>query len=329
VIRLSKREFCILATLLVILSGCGSYGHISRSVKHSRPQNGLVKVMTFNIRTKTIIDGPNHWNHRKQIVYDVLADNAADVIGLQEAKTSQLRQIRQALPSYGVYSAGRNDGVAGGESCPILYRKSRFFLAEAGTFWFSDTPSVPGTKDWGNLPPRICSWARLIEKSTGSGFYVYNLHLDNLSQNSRAKSTRLLTQKIARRRTSDPFMIMGDFNMVRNNPAMNHLKIARAGFLQTITRDVWQLIHPGRSIGTRHGFRGSFSGPQIDHIRICNNMRALDARIDHRHVNGRYPSDHFPIIAQVLIGRISGSQYTRATLQNTPTRIVKQDLPDV
>ncbi|MEN8128064.1 MAG: endonuclease/exonuclease/phosphatase family protein [Planctomycetota bacterium] len=271
--------------------------------------------MTFNIRTQTIFDGLNHWSRRKQMVFDVLADNAADVIGLQEAKASQLYQIRQALPSYGVYSAGRSDGIDGGESCPILYRESRFTLADSGTFWFSDTPSVPGSKDWGNLPPRICSWAYLVEKESGIGFYVYNLHLDNLSQRSRRKSTRLLTQQIADRITSDPYLIMGDFNMERNNPAMHYLQTARAGLLQMITKDAWQLIHPDKATGTRHGFRGRFSGPQIDHIRICDGMQALDAKIDHHHVNGRYPSDHFPVIAEVLIGHPADSKYTSAALQ--------------
>jgi endonuclease/exonuclease/phosphatase family metal-dependent hydrolase len=275
--------------------------------------------MTFNIRTRTVIDGFNGWNHRKQIVFDMLADNAADVIGLQEAKASQIRDIRNALPAYGVYSVGRSDGLAGGESCPILYRKSRLSLKEAGTFWFSDTPSIPGTKDWGNMPPRICSWAYLVENNSGDGFYVYNLHLDNLSQHSREKSIRLLTQQIAARKTTDPFLIVGDFNMEQNNPAMAFLKTAHAGLVQGI-RDAWESIHPNKSIGTRHGFHGSMYGPQIDHILICDSIQALDARIDNRQVNGRYPSDHFPVIAKVQISHPTGSRYTGATSQNTGTR---------
>ena len=326
--QLSKKVSWILVTLLAILSGCGSSSYVSRKANFSLAQSGQVKVMTFNIRTKTFIDGFNGWSHRKQMVFDTLADNAADVIGLQEARNSQLQQIRKALPDYSVYSAGRNDGLASGESCPILYRKSRLSLKEAGTFWFSDTPSVPGTKDWGNMPPRICSWAHLTENSSGNSFYVYNLHLDNLSQHSREKSIRLLTQQIAARKTADPFLIVGDFNMEQNNPAMEFLETAHAGLVQGI-RDVWQLIHPGKSVGTRHGFHGSFSGPQIDHILICDSIQALDARIDNRQVNGRYPSDHFPVIAKVLIGRSTGRKYTSATLQDTETRIPRQNLPGV
>ena len=104
---------------------------------------------------------------------------------------------------------------------------------------------------------------------------------------------------IAARRTSDPFLVMGDFNMEQKNPAMDALETVYNGAVTAITRDVWQLIHPDKSIGTRHGFNGRFTGPQIDHIRICNNIRALDARIDNHNVNGRYPSDHFPVYADL------------------------------
>jgi len=327
-IRLRKKATWILVPVLTFLSGCGSSNYVSRKAHFSLPESGQIKVMTFNIRTRTIIDGPNHWNHRKQMVFDMLADNAADVVGLQEARNSQLQHIRKALPEYGVYSAGRSDGLAGGESCPILYRKSRLSLKEAGTFWFSDTPSVPGSKDWGNMSPRICSWAHLHENSSGSSFYIYNLHLDNLSQNSREKSIRLLTQQIAARKTADPFLIMGDFNMEQSNPAMAFLQTAHAGVVQSI-KDVWQLIHPDKTIGTRHGFRGSTAGPQIDHILICDSIQALDARIDNRQVNGRYPSDHFPLIANVLIGRSTIQKYTTIKPQTSATGMPKQDLPGV
>jgi len=272
-------------------------------------QPDQVKVMTFNIRTRTIIDGPNHWNCRKQLVTDVIAGNGADIIGLQEAKSSQFQYIRSALPQYDTYAIGRSDGDQGGESCPILYRKDRFTLADSGTFWFSKTPLVAGSKDWGNMPPRICSWVHLVEKDTEAGLYVYNLHLDNLSQRSREKSVQLLTEKIAARGTDDPFIVMGDFNMEIDNPAMRYLN--RIGVEKPLAKstDVWQWIHPNQTIGTRHGFRGGTSGPHIDHIRLSSNLQALDARIDARNRNGRYPSDHFPVVAKIRLG----SQYARST----------------
>jgi hypothetical protein len=94
------------------------------------------------------------------------------------------------------------------------------------------------------------------------------------------------------------------------NPAMRWL--SRIGITRPLLAsfDVWQAIHPNRSIGTRHGFDGHFSGPQIDHIRFSSNLRAIDARIDNHSRNGRYPSDHFPVVANI---RFKGSHYNRRT----------------
>lgn len=309
---------CSAVILAAALTGCGSGRAVSRKVYFSPQQDSEIKVMTFNIRTRTIIDGPNHWNHRKKLVTDIIASNRADVIGLQEAKNSQFEYIETTLPQYGTYAVGRSNGVRGGESCPILYRKDRFTAIEADTFWFSDTPSVAGSKDWGNMPPRICTWMHLVDKQSGTGFYVYNVHLDHRSQNSREKSVRLLATKIAGRRTRDPFIILGDFNMERNNSAMVYLN--RVGSQNPLVRsnDAWQWIHPNQSIGTRHGFGGSISGPQIDHIRISPKLQALDVRIDARQRNGRYPSDHFPVIAKLLLG-------SRGPLvQNSRSKVFRQ-----
>jgi len=258
--------------------------------------------MSFNIRVDTFLDGLNRWSSRRQLVFDTLADNVADVIGLQEALDHQVRQIQQVLPQYSHYAAGRNNGKRKGESCAIFYRKDHFDLGDSGTFWFSDTPSAPGSKGWGNLWPRICSWVYLTEETTGAGFYVYNVHFDVFSQKSRQKSAELLAKRIAARKTPDPFIVMGDFNMGLNNPAMTYLQNINSETPYPRMLTAWQSLHPGRTgEGTHHNFRGSISGPKIDHIPICDGVKALDVKIDRRNINGRYPSDHFPVIAKILL----------------------------
>jgi endonuclease/exonuclease/phosphatase family metal-dependent hydrolase len=280
-------------------------------VRFTPAPSGEVKVMTFNIRVDTVLDGFHRWKQRKQLVVDTIKSNAADVIGLQEAEMDQVQLIQYAMPQYRCYAVGRKDGRRKGETCAVLFRKDRFLVLETGTFWFSDTPTVPGTKDWGNLWPRICSWVHLLDRQTRTGFYVYNVHMDNLSQRSREKSADLLADKIAARKTQDPFMVMGDFNMSADNPAMKHLQQVgyRSDFTGTV--DAWQSVHFREpKIGTRHGFRGKTSGPMIDHIRLCSNIVPLEAAVDQRHFDGKYPSDHFPVTAKVLIRRSSQVSYS-------------------
>lgn len=294
---------CLLLSIISIMVGCCPQQQSTPRVIHfPGSSSDVIKAMSFNVRVDIFLDGPNRWNSRKELVFDILENNAADVIGLQEALDSQVRQIQQALPQYSHYAAGRNDGRQKGESCAIFYRKDRFLLEDCGTFWFSDTPSKPGSKDWGNLWPRICSWVHLTEKATGDDFYVYNVHLDVFSQNSRKKSTELLAKRIAARKTKNPFIVMGDFNMGLDNPAMVYLQNINSETPYPKMVSAWQSLYPGRnSGGTRHNFRGRASGTKIDHIPISEGLQALEVKIDRWNVDGQYPSDHFPVIAKIRL----------------------------
>lgn len=255
----------------------------------------IIKAMTFNVRVDTFLDAVgNSWSSRKQLAINAIRRNNPDVIGIQESLFKQVLDLRDGLSEYECYSAGRKNGDTKGESCAIFFRRDRLKLIDYGTFWFSDTPNRPGSKDWGNIPPRICSWITLGDINTGKAFYVYNLHLDNMSQKSRRKSIQLLAKKIASRKAKNPFIILGDFNMKIDNPAMRYL-------CKSNIKDAWSAIRPAnlRGTGTRHGFNGSVNGPRIDHIPVCSTAEVLDIKIDRYNRNGKYPSDHFPVIATI------------------------------
>ena len=158
-------------------------------------------VMSFNIRYGTAQDGDNHWTARRDQLFDLVRAQNADVIGVQEALDSQIREITAAAPGYAVVGVGRDDAQAKGEYSAILFRTDRLHVAESGTFWFSDTPEVPASKSWGNNITRICTWARFIDRD-GRGFWHFNLHLDHQSQPSRERSTELLRRRIDARAVS-------------------------------------------------------------------------------------------------------------------------------
>ena len=286
---------------LLVLSSCSQREKIvPREVQFPEISPGLAKIMTFNIRYGSATDGENHWNLRKELVFDALADYAADVMGLQEALDFQIKEIKRALPGYKAVAAGRDDGTDAGEACPILYRSDRFILASSGTFWFSNTPWKAGSKHWGNECPRICTWVRLTEIGTNTSFYVYNLHLDHQSQNSRQHSMELLAKEIAKRKHPDPVIVMGDFNMGTENPAMSAFRANDTRRTRYI--DVWQHLHPDQpEIKTYHAFGTQPDGPCLDHILIDQNIEIIEVVIDARKFRGRYPSDHFPVIAHLRI----------------------------
>jgi endonuclease/exonuclease/phosphatase family metal-dependent hydrolase len=262
-------------------------------VGSQQPSREPLTVMSFNIRYGTAKDGDNEWTRRRTMVFDLLREQDADLIGLQEALDFQIDEILSAAPSYAVVGVGRDDGAARGEMAAILFRRNRFRVAEAGNFWFSDTPARPASKSWGNNITRICTWARLIDRD-GRGFYHYNVHLDHESQPSRERSTQLLRERIeARAFSNDPVIVTGDFNVGENNPALSSM---HGPFV-----DTFRVARPNEQpAGTFTAFEfGKLDGDKIDYVLVPPGTEVLRAEIIRFNRDGRYPSDHFPVIARV------------------------------
>ena len=256
-----------------------------------------ISVMSFNIRYGTANDGDNHWTLRRTFLFDVVREQSADIIGLQEALDSQIREIVEAIPGYAVVGVGRDDAKTAGEYSAILVRKDRFHVAEAGTFWFSDTPTVPGSTSWGNRITRICTWARLIDRD-GTAFWFFNVHLDHQSQPSRERSAELLLRRIdARAFPTEPVIVTGDFNAGEDNPAVQTI-VAGKAFV-----DTFRVVHPDeKQVCTFNGFKAErIDGPKIDYVFVQPGTEVLSAEIVRTTRDGKYPSDHFPVVARIRL----------------------------
>ena len=258
-----------------------------------------ITVMSFNIRYGTANDGEDHWTKRREFLFDVLREQNADLVGVQEALAGQIDEIVAAVPIYAVVGVGRDDGKARGEFSAILFRRDRFRVADSGTFWFSDTPAVPGSKHWGNNITRISSWARFIDRD-GSAFWHFNLHLDHQSQPSREKSTELLLQRIAARAIpTEPVIVTGDFNVGESNPAIFTM-VGKPGAQGTFV-DTFRVKFPAeKEVGTFNGFKfGATTGDKIDYVLVQPGTEVLEAAIVRTSRDNRYPSDHFPVVARI------------------------------
>jgi endonuclease/exonuclease/phosphatase family metal-dependent hydrolase len=251
-------------------------------------------VMSFNVRYGTAADGENEWTARRELLFDTIRRQDSDLVGLQEALDFQIDEIVGAAPVYAVVGVGRDDGRKSGEYSAILFRKDRLHVAEAGTFWFSDTPAVPGSKSWGNNITRICTWARFVDRD-GRGFWLFNVHLDHESQPSRERSTQLLLERIEARPVREPVIVTGDFNAGESNPAMLRLT---GPFL-----DSFRVLHPDEeSVGTFNAFKvGTAGRDKIDYVLVEPGTDVIRAEIVRASRNGRYPSDHFPVVARVRL----------------------------
>jgi endonuclease/exonuclease/phosphatase family metal-dependent hydrolase len=260
-----------------------------------------VHVTSFNIRYGTADDGGDAWPHRKELVYGVIRGQDSDFVGLQEALRFQIDAIRESVPDYDEVGVGRDDGKEAGEYSAILYKSDRWRAEDSGTLWLSDTPDVPGSMTWGNEITRIATWARFVEIETGRAVWLFNTHFDHVSQPSREKSAELLASRIAQRGSDDPVIVTGDFNAGEANPAILYLKNATKRSPVTLV-DTFRVAHPDEQpVGTGGGFEGLRDGPKIDYVFAEPDARVRKAGIIRDHRNGRYPSDHFPVYAEIAL----------------------------
>ncbi|HET6631058.1 MAG TPA: endonuclease/exonuclease/phosphatase family protein [Woeseiaceae bacterium] len=266
-----------------------------------RPSRDLaVRVLSFNIRYGTAPDGPNAWPQRAELVFDVIRRQDSDFVGLQEALRFQIDAIRDAVSGYEEVGGGRDDGREAGEYSAILYLKDRWRVADSGTLWLSDTPAVPGSMDWGNRFPRIVTWGRFVERESGRAVWVFNTHFDHESQRARLRSAELLAERIADREPRDPVIVTGDFNAGEANPAIRHLE-GGDGRSPVRLVDTFRVLHPDAgAAGTFGEFTGRRNGPKIDYVFVERGTRVLEAQIIRDNRDGRYPSDHYPVFAEIV-----------------------------
>jgi len=313
----------VFAACLVVLA---SSGMADSHQSLFRTEDAHIRVASFNIRVGRFSGGSKTWSNRRDMVISMLAGRKYDVVGLQEALDFQLDEIRQGLPQFKSYAVDRSRDGQDGEMCAVLYRNDRFVMVDSGTLWFSRNPERPGSKFFGTLFPRICSWVRLADVDTARCFYVYNLHLDSLSQRAREKSVRILADLIENRKHPDPFVVMGDFNMELQNPAMMYLQQFDMTTPYPRLQDTWAAVYPFRlNEGTYHRFSGTASGPKIDHILVQESARVLSAAIDRRGIDGCYPSDHFPVSATIDLWPENESSAKRRLAGQSRRAIVQRE----
>jgi endonuclease/exonuclease/phosphatase family metal-dependent hydrolase len=255
-----------------------------------------VKVITFNLRYMNSGDKEaRSWANRRDAAAGLISREEADFACLQEALRPMLDDVKARVPGYGELGVGRDDGKEKGEYSAILYCEANWTVEESGTFWLSDTPTVVGSRSWGNNIPRICTWGRFKNKSSGRVLHVFNAHFDHESQPAREKAAALVVQRLAALGADKPVIFTGDLNATPNNPTIRTLTQGPPPLV-----DAWQTLHPtlpATESGSVHSFTGKLDGGRIDYIFATTAFTPLTAEILHDSKDGNYPSDHFPVRA--------------------------------
>lgn len=252
-------------------------------------------VATYNLRLFTNSDTGNLWVNRAPIVAELIRYHDFDIVGTQEGYQNQLDDIIKILPEYQRSGAGRDDGKDKGEHSAILFKKDKFKLLNNGDFWLSQTPEKPSLGWDATCCNRICSWVYLQDIKSKRRFYFFNAHYDHQGNIAREESSKLIMQRIKSVAGNEPVVLTGDFNGDRNSTW--YQRIANSGWLKdTYT----QVKYPYANNGSFNSFGSNLKSDEvIDHIFTTINFKVLRWGLLTDSYHGKYPSDHFPITAQI------------------------------
>jgi endonuclease/exonuclease/phosphatase family metal-dependent hydrolase len=258
-------------------------------------RNTPITVATYNLRYNTPNDGVNAWPNRKEMVKSLIQYHEFDLFGTQEALRGQLEDVAE-LKEFAFLGKGRDDGKQAGEHSAIFYRKDRFKVLDSGDFWLSETPDVPG-KGWdATCCNRIASWAKFQDLKTKKQFYFFSVHFDHQGVKARQESGKLMVKKIKEIAGKTPAICVGDFN---STPETEQIQA-----MQTLLQDAHNVTKqpPYGPEGTFNSFK--FDAPmnnRIDYIFVSKAFEVLKYGVLTDAKEQRYPSDHQPVVAKVVL----------------------------
>lgn len=247
-----------------------------------------LKVISFNV----LVDfspqpGVPKWADRKDLCIQVLREQNADLLGLQEPSPGQVKFFLAQLPDYEpVHYKTYTDAT-------LLYKRELFEELERGTWFLSPTPERVST-GFGNALPRVVVWAKLKHKPSGRELLVFNTHFDN-SMPSQVKMAELCQKKFATFAEQKlPMIFMGDFNT--NQKRGDYARLVSEGW-----RDSYCASSKASPDGRDDNVPTHLNQTRIDHIFYHGAIKALSWERLESPDPQKLLSDHYAIAARLAL----------------------------
>ncbi len=265
---------------------------ILNSEKFTKPwEENRMKVMSFNVLCGG--QGERAWDKRVSLVVRAIRSAEPELFGVQEAHHDWMKALTAAFPDYGYVGVGRDDGKKKGEYSAVFYLKEKFDVLDKGNFWLSETPEKPG-KGWDAACVRVCSWAKLRDKGTEKEFVFMNTHLDHVGTMAMQNGAELIAERGTEIGGDAPVIVTGDFNVTPDSAPCKAIK--DKGFVDC--RDAAAETDRGP---TYHGYLpdGDPHQAPIDYVFVKGDIFVRRFRVIKKMIDGMYPSDHHPVVADI------------------------------
>ena len=253
-----------------------------------------MKLVTFNIRCESAVDGVNRFFFRRGLILDYIEKQQPDVICFQEMKHEMNSYMREHLAHIGYTLVGGGRGSDWeSEHNPVAFKHDKYELLGLDTTWLSETPYVPGSRyPLQSSCPRIITWALLRPLENGSQpFHIFNTHLDHQQADARIRGAKRVCEVIKEKTAhwDFPFALCGDFNAYPQDEELGVFYTSPLGMTEQTV-----------GMGTTWHDWGRGTSPQIDYIFTRGFERVGEVVKWDQELNGIYLSDHYPLEAELV-----------------------------
>ena len=257
-----------------------------------------IKVASFNVKHDFFFAGSHRWEQRRELVARFIRESNAAIVGVQELMPRMKEDILSRLRDYRIFGSGRTRRLTN-EHSAILMRKGGLTPGFSDTFWLSKHPEKSGSRAYFSAFPRICTVCEAYVEEFGRSIRVFNTHFDHLCAPARTLSARLILEYMHRLngREKMPTILMGDMNAHPDSKPIRLLSGNRHGYDDVRLINIFSGPRAQDAHNTYHGFKGKQKGTPIDYIFVSEEFEVDQAYVDTSSENGRYPSDHYPLVA--------------------------------
>jgi len=293
----------LIAVLLLTIVGCQTYRNSGQTdLPPAQPET--LRLATYNVHYIILSQqsGPwsvGDWERRKGPLDQAFKAVNADVIAFQEMESFArgsggrtnltLDWLLDNNPDFAAAAVG--DPASFPSTQPILYRSDRIAMRDQGWFFFSTTPDVIYSRTFNGSFPAFASWASFLDRQSGEGFRVVNIHTDYASRSNRIQSVELVAQRIQPWiDAGETVFVVGDLNARLGDTVVNILMETGLQFAPV-------------QGATYHFNRGLNLFGAIDHIATSGDATLVgDPVVLRKRFDGEWPTDHYPVIADYRLG---------------------------
>ncbi|MBO7603256.1 MAG: endonuclease/exonuclease/phosphatase family protein [Bacteroidales bacterium] len=266
------------------------------------PGEATLCLGTYNLRMSNLdTDDVNKWSVRKERLKQSINDCGFDVFGIQEVSTEMQTWLESEFKGsytfrfFSPYSQNGNGNKANG----IGYRTSAFALSDWHFFWATGTPDTMSTNDTGSSGSfnRGGCCCILTHKQSGARFFFMNTHACLNNEPNAALAPVYIEQEKRFNPGGLPSFFVGDMNARPEYQASETYRSYWKDSYQTALRK------SGAS-ASYNGFTTVSGKYRIDYIyHRGNGITINDFCISNKLYDGKYASDHFPVIVNCKLSK--------------------------